>query len=110
MNGEDGQLSAKPSGAPCVRAAVRSRLVRRELRAGDVLDESALARQLGCERADVREALAELAQEGVVVLAPDQGALVAGSISPADLAEADEVRQGLWSLAVRRFVARASDA
>jgi DNA-binding GntR family transcriptional regulator len=89
---------------------VWSRILRRQFRAGDLLDERALAGQLGCSRVDVREALADLAHEGVVVLAPDQGALVATSISPADLAEADEVRQGLWCLAVRRFVARASDA
>jgi DNA-binding GntR family transcriptional regulator len=110
MSAENGHLSAMPPGAACVRAAVRSGILRRQLRAGDLLDEERLAGRLGCERADVREALEELAHEGVVVLAPDQGALVAGSISPADLAEADEVRQGLWCVAVRRFVARASDA
>jgi hypothetical protein len=45
----------------------------------------------------------------IVVLVPVQGALVTRP-TVADLADGDEVRQGLWALTVRRFVARASDA
>jgi DNA-binding GntR family transcriptional regulator len=77
-------------------AELRSRLVARrmreailkgELRPGDRIAQEAIAREFGTSRVPVREALAELASEGLVTVVPHSGARVAGI----DLAAIDEI-------------------
>ena len=56
---------------------LRRRILQRQYDAGGRLAETELAGQLGVSRTPVREALRRLAEDGFVVLAPNQGARVA---------------------------------
>ncbi|TPW74814.1 GntR family transcriptional regulator [Schumannella soli] len=79
-----------------------------ELQPGQRLVERELMEWLGVSRTTVREAIRELATEGLVTVVPQKGAVV----SAPSLTEAEdlyEVRAGLESLIVRRFVERATD-
>lgn len=69
-------------------------------RPGQQLTEQGLARQLSVSRIPVREALRELASEGLVHLIPRRGAFV-NRMDPADVAETYEARALLEGYAVR---------
>jgi DNA-binding GntR family transcriptional regulator len=56
---------------------LRTLILRRHLRPGERLVQSELAEQLGVSRTPIREALYELASDGLVVLSPRKGASVA---------------------------------
>ena len=92
-----------------VRDTVRRWVLQQDVAPGCFLDEAAIAARLGCDRAEVHDALRDLADEGIVVLSPVQGALV-NLPSEVALTECAEVGEELWALTVRRFVGRASDS
>ncbi|TPW71689.1 GntR family transcriptional regulator [Schumannella sp. 10F1B-5-1] len=79
-----------------------------ELQPGQRLVERELIEWLGVSRTTVRDAIRELATEGLVTVVPQKGAVVA-TPSLAEAEDLYEVRAGLESLIVRRFVERASD-
>lgn len=66
----------------------------------DRLSEVALSRRFRVSRAPVREALRQLAAEGLVTLTPRMGAVVA-RLSPVDIEEIVSLRYALEGLAVR---------
>lgn len=74
-----------PAGDPFVVTTIqesiadrlRTLILRRHLRPGERLVQSELAEQLGVSRTPIREALYELASDGLVVLSPRKGASVA---------------------------------
>ncbi len=70
---------------------------------GTVLQEVPLAESLGVSRGPIREALGDLAAEGLVTITPRRGAMVS-SLSKRDFLEAYQVREVLESLAVRLAV------
>lgn len=72
---------------------------------GTKLGEDKLARIFGVSRARVRQVLARLALERIVVLQPNRGAFVAEP-TVEQAREVFEVRQPLEALVVRRIVAR----
>ncbi|GGP07546.1 GntR family transcriptional regulator [Nonomuraea glycinis] len=80
-----------------------------DLKPGARLVERELMEQIGVSRTTIREVLRELAAEGLVVVIPQKGAVVHAP-SPVEAQDLYAVRAALESLAVRRFIERASAA
>lgn len=78
---------------------VRERIVSGHLRPGERLPEESLAESLGVSRPPLREALQQLAQEGLVELVPRRGAIVA-TLTVQDAYEIVTLRRSLEALAV----------
>jgi DNA-binding GntR family transcriptional regulator len=91
-----------------VAGALRQGIVDMRLRPGERLVERELVQSTGVSRATVREALRQLAAEGLVTVIPQRGAVVAAP-TPAEAAQLYEVRATLEGLAGRLFATRASD-
>ena len=79
---------------------LRQAILRGELKPGERLMEIHLAQKLGVSRTPVREAIRKLELEGLVVMIPRKGAVVAG-ITISDLEDVLEVRVALEELAVK---------
>ena len=80
---------------------LRNAILKGELKPGERLMEIQLAQKLGVSRTPVREALRKLELEGLVIMIPRRGAIVA-DITVQDLNDVLEVRQALEELAVRK--------
>lgn len=78
---------------------LRNAILKGELKPGERLMEIQLAQKLGVSRTPVREALRKLELEGLVIMIPRRGAIVA-DITVQDLNDVLEVRQALEELAV----------
>jgi DNA-binding GntR family transcriptional regulator len=76
---------------------------------GQRLIERELIDLTGVSRTTIREALRELAAEGLVRTIPQKGAVVV-ALSPGEAAELYEIREVLEGHLAKRFVERASDA
>jgi DNA-binding GntR family transcriptional regulator len=87
-----------------VRAALRAAIMGGKLPGGARLVQSELADRLGVSTTPVREALRDLATEGLVVFDPHRGALVR-SLDIAEVRELYELRMNLEPLMVRRVIA-----
>ncbi|MBK8020650.1 MAG: GntR family transcriptional regulator [Chloroflexi bacterium] len=87
-----------------VVAELRRLILSRAYKPGDRLVQNDLAEQLGVSRTPIREALHQLAKEGLVTISPYRGASVA-SFEPADLEGIYHIRIALESYAAR-LVAR----
>lgn len=87
---------------------LRDAIVRGELAPGEPLFEIHMAARLGMSRTPVREALKELAREGLVEVLPARGYLVPRR-SLDDLRELFELRESLEGMAARYAALRASD-
>lgn len=83
-----------------VCALLRERILSNALPPGTVLREGPLAAELSVSRVPVREALRQLASEGLVDLVPRHGAIVS-SLSVKQFLDAYRVREALEALAVR---------
>lgn len=80
---------------------LRNAILKGELKPGERLMEIQLAQRLGVSRTPVREAIRKLELEGLVLMIPRRGAVVA-EITVQDLEDVLEVRAALEELAVRR--------
>jgi DNA-binding GntR family transcriptional regulator len=84
-----------PLVVPTIQESIADRLrtliLSRHLRPGERLVQSELAEQLGVSRTPIREALYELASDGLVVLSPHKGASVA-DLSLEDLKDIYSIR------------------
>jgi len=78
---------------------LRQAILRGELEPGERLMEIHLADRLGVSRTPIREAIRKLELEGLVVMIPRRGAVVA-SITEKDMKDVLEVRRTLEMLAV----------
>lgn len=96
-----------------VRAQVldnlRQAIIERQFAPGQRLIERELVELTGVSRTSVREALRELAAEGLVTAIPNKGTVVA-SVSAEEARQLYEVRSALEALAGRLFVQNASHA
>ncbi len=88
---------------------LRSDIVSATLEPGTRLVEMALCTRFGVSRPVIREALRQLAAEGLVESVPNQGTVVA-NLTLDDARDLYEVRVQLEGLAGERFATRASDA
>ncbi len=84
---------------------LRERLEPGELPPGSRLSELALSKEIGISRTPVREALNQLAAEGLVEFTPHAGAFVKQP-DPKDVEELYELREVLESFAVRKMAER----
>lgn len=104
-------LTLSESDAPLrerVAGALRDAIREFRLQPGQRLTEREITEGLGVSRTTVREALSELASEGLVTMTPQKGATVA-TPSHQDAADLYEVRGELEAILVQRFVDRASE-
>lgn len=88
---------------------LEERIVTLRLAPGEVLSEAALSKQLGIGRTPIREALQRLAREGLVVILPRRGILVA-EINVRSQLELLKVRRELERLMSRLCALRAAAA
>jgi DNA-binding GntR family transcriptional regulator len=86
---------------------LREEILSERLLPGAELGEVALARSLGISRGPLREALGQLAAEGLVTIVPRRGAVVR-RLSRQEFIDAYQVREALESLAIRLAVPRLS--
>lgn len=90
-----------------VREVLRSAVLSGTLRSGQRLAQTEIAEQLGVSTTPVREALRDLATEGLVVFDPHRGALVK-SLDIEVVRELYELRITLEPLMVRRVIVAAA--
>ena len=88
-----------------VTNALRQAIVSLALPPGTSLDKSAICTQLGVSRFPVSEALARLAEEGLVDIAPQRGSTVS-LVKIADVREYMLIRKGLESEALRVLIGK----
>lgn len=87
---------------------LRQAILRGELKPGERLMEIHLAQKLGVSRTPVREAIRKLELEGLVLMIPRKGAVVA-EITVSDLEDVLEVRMALEELAVKNVCKRITE-
>jgi DNA-binding GntR family transcriptional regulator len=87
---------------------LRNAILTMQFAPGQRLIERELIDLTGVSRTTIREALRELAAEGLVKTIPQKGAIVV-ALSPEEAEELYDLREVLESHLVRRFVARAPD-
>ena len=113
MSEEPDERDAPATEAPCENRTLREQVVdhlREEILAnrlapGTELGEVALAQSLGISRGPLREALGQLAAEGLVTIVPRRGAVVK-RLTRQEFLDAYQVREALESLAIRLAVPR----
>ncbi len=88
-----------------VTNSLRAAIVNLALPPGTVLDKSAICAQFGVSRFPVSEALARLADEGLVDIAPQRGSTVS-LVRIADVREYMLIRKGLESEALRVLIGK----
>ncbi len=102
-----------PAGAPTARAraaaALRAAILDGELRPGQRVSQEAWAERIGVSLIPIREALGQLAGEGLVTHRPRRGYAVT-ELDLADLQEVYRLRRMLETDALVRGVPRATDA
>ena len=87
---------------------LRQAILGRHFRPGQRLVERELVEATGASRTSVREALRELAAEGLVTSIPNKGTVVT-EVTRDEARQLYELRSGLEALAGRLFVERATD-
>lgn len=80
---------------------LRRRLVRCEYQPGAVLNEAALADELGVSRTPAREALRQLAADGFITILPKRGIIVS-DIKLVDIVQIFQTRQLIEPIALRQ--------
>jgi DNA-binding GntR family transcriptional regulator len=88
---------------------LREEILSSRLAPGEELGEVALARSLGISRGPLREALGQLAAEGLVTIVPRRGAVVR-RLTHQEFIDAYQVREALESLAIKLAVPRLSES
>lgn len=84
---------------------IKGRILERVLQPGEALIEGRLAEELGMSRTPIRDALARLEQEGLVISVPNKGTFVE-SLRPVDVAEIYDIREFIEGLAGRLLARR----
>ena len=92
-----------------LREKIEEQIATGELSPGSALDEATLVEQHGVSRTPVREALIQLAAQGLIEIRPRRGAVVT-SIGPARLMEMFEVMGELEALCGRLAARRMKDS
>lgn len=91
-----------------VAKQLREAILRAELKPGERLDQSKIARQLKVSRTPVRNALLILSNEGLVEMSPHVGAVVS-EITPEEIEEIFFIRGVLEGIAARLAAERMGD-
>lgn len=88
---------------------LREEILSDRLAPGAELGEVMLAQSLGVSRGPLREALGQLAAEGLVTIVPRRGAVVR-TLTEQEFLDAYEVREALESLAIKLAVPRLTES
>ena len=91
----DGSIKSLEEG---VFRKLEEEILNGKLKRGDTLQEISLSKRLGVSRTPVRGALHRLAEEGLIEIAPNRGAIVVG-IEKDDLVDIYKIRMRLEGLA-----------
>jgi len=86
--------------------AICQKVLRGELLPGNRISEFAIAKQLGISRSPVREAISQLASEGLVTLIPEAGSFVR-QFTPAEIDHVFQFREWLETRAIEEAMRRA---
>lgn len=86
---------------------LKERIREKQILAGEILSENVIARELRMSRTPVREAVQKLVQEGLLVVLPSRGIMVA-ALTVGDVEEIYAIREFLEGLAARLAADRAS--
>jgi DNA-binding GntR family transcriptional regulator len=111
MAARDESLQAEPaeeSRTTTVARHLREEIVQGRLAPNERIKQEAVARSLGVSRLPVREALRELANEGLVTLERDVGARVT-SLDPRELVEVYYLREAIEPMMVAQSAQRITD-
>jgi DNA-binding GntR family transcriptional regulator len=92
-----------------LREKIEEQIATGALPPGSSLDEATLVEQFGVSRTPVREALIQLAAEGLIEIRPRRGAVVS-SIGPTRLSEMFEVMAELEAMCARLAARRMTEA
>ena len=101
---EDGRLLSER-----IAAEIRSAVLSGEMRPGMRIRQELLAAHFGASRIPVREALKQLENEGLVVLAPNRGAWIA-DVNSEESIEVYKIREVVEPLAILESVPYLTDA
>jgi DNA-binding GntR family transcriptional regulator len=101
---EDGRLLSER-----IAGEIRSAVLSGEMRPGMRIRQELLAAQFGASRIPVREALKQLENEGLVVLAPNRGAWIA-DVNSEESVEIYKIREAVEPLAIAESVPNLTDA
>ncbi len=105
FNPDGGSLIEDRSLATEVYAAILRAIHNREIRPGDWITETEIATQLGISRSPVREALAQLTNQGLIVRVPRRGSYIA-TLDQEDIASFRDCRQLIEGYAARSLAER----
>lgn len=103
------QLGRRAPLADQIAESIRNMIVAGDLKPGDRIVESRIAREIGVGQPTVREALVALEHQGLVVRKANQGCVVT-SLTRAEICQLIRIRAELETLAVELAVETASDA
>ena len=106
---EEGFSATRQTAHEFVRGVLRRAILNGELSSGSRLVQAELAAMLDVSTTPVREALRDLATEGLVQFDPHRGAIVS-ELSSEDVHDIYEIRRVLEPLAMRQAVPKVSDA
>ncbi len=102
-------MSSADTGIDGIHETLRRRILAEEYFPGQKLSENALAKEFGCSRTPVREALKRLEHEQLIEIRPQSGTYVLQATSK-DYIDLLEVRAYIEGLAFRLAVERAPEA
>jgi DNA-binding GntR family transcriptional regulator len=105
--GSGHQEGGKPTASDMAYAAIRDLILKTELKPGQVLSESAMSARLQIGRTPLRDALRLLSHDGLVVIEPRRGTMVA-PLTISDLDAIFEARIAIEPVIADAAIARAS--
>lgn len=105
--GSGHQEGGKPTASDLAYAAIRDLILKTELKPGQVLSESAMSARLQIGRTPLRDALRLLSHDGLVVIEPRRGTMVA-PLTISDLDAIFEARIAIEPVIADAAIARAS--
>ena len=94
---------ASPTSVDHAVSQLRDAIVTGGMRPGERLVETELAERLGLSRGPIREALHQLAREGLVTIHPNRGAVVS-AVHAEDVVEVYALRATLGAMALRNLM------
>ena len=103
------QLGRRANIAEQIADSIRASIVAGDLKPGDRIVESRIAREINVGQPTVREALVALEHQGLVVRNPNQGCVVT-QLTRTEICQLIRIRAELETLAVELAVEAASDA
>lgn len=97
------RMNKRPLYSQEIRETIQSAIMNGQLRPGDRVVETRLAKELGVSQSPVREAIRELEVMGLIEIRPFQGAYVK-ALKSQDVQESYKVRSALESAAIEALI------